>query len=76
MNDTEVGFLYLDKVKSKLTKLSHVNIYIDNTTEEAYINSMDRTHFLGCNEISHDIWTLCTPRNIWVKLFHYQVEKC
>ena len=45
---------------------SHVNIYIDNTTAVAYINSMGGTHSLGCNEISRDIWTWYIARNLRV----------
>ena len=54
------------KIFAKDYSNCQILLRIDNTTAIAYINKMGGVQFKNLNKISHDIWSWCEDRQIWI----------
>ena len=68
--DHHINYLQIRAILFSLQSLCrdmsnvHIKVMTDNSTAVAYINSMDGSHSLPCNDMAREIWEWCMARNI------------
>ena len=53
-----------------IIQYKHVQVYMDNSTPVAYINSMGGTNSIHANKLAKEIWHWCIDNAVYLRAAH------